>query len=120
MKVSVVLAWVVAFGFNVGAACAQEAGAADDVRQGHRLATIICAYCHVAASDQTDLPILQPPAPPFASIAQRKDFSADFLRGFLTTTHRDVTNPNGMPNPELLDFQIKQVAAYLLSLRKNP
>jgi hypothetical protein len=42
------------------------------------------------------------------------------LRTFLTSTHRDISHPEGMPNPQLLDFQIKQVSAYLLSLRKQP
>jgi hypothetical protein len=38
----------------------------------------------------------------------------------LNTTHKDIGNPKGMPNPQLLDYQIEQVAAYLLSLRKHP
>lgn len=33
------------------------------------------------------------------------------------STHQDISNPNGMPNLQLLDFQIRQVAAYLMSLR---
>jgi hypothetical protein len=37
---------------------------------------------------------------------------------FLTITHRNISNPAGMPNPELLDFQTRQLVAYLLSLRK--
>ena len=36
----------------------------------------------------------------------------------MTTTHRGLDNPNGMPNAELLDYQVRQVTAYLLSLRK--
>jgi hypothetical protein len=39
---------------------------------------------------------------------------------FLATTHRDISNPEGMPNARLLDRQIRQVAADLLSLRKQP
>jgi mono/diheme cytochrome c family protein len=98
-----------------GAASAQE----NEVEQGHHLATLICSACHVAATDQNFEPILRPPAPPFASIAQRGDVTADFLNTFLTTTHRDITNPKGMPNPMLLDYQIKQISAYILSLRKR-
>jgi mono/diheme cytochrome c family protein len=97
----------------------QEAGVNDDVQQGHRLAMLICANCHVAASDQQFDPILRPPAPPFQSIAQRSTTTADSLRAFLTSTHRDY-QPEGMPNPQLMDFQVRQVAAYLLSLRKQP
>lgn len=120
MKILIVLAWLVGLGLVANPACAQDASVADDVREGHRLAILICSYCHVAATDQPDEPILQPPGPSFASIAQRNDVSVDSLRTFLRTTHRNVSRPNGMPNPELLDFQAKQVAAYILSLRKKP
>ena len=62
--------------------------------------------------------MLKPPAPPFATIAQRKDISAESLTNFLKTAHRGLDEPNGMPNPDLADYQIKQAVAYLLSLRK--
>jgi mono/diheme cytochrome c family protein len=104
-----------ALGVLGGPAAAQE----NEVEQGHHLATLICSACHVAAPDQDFEPILRPPAPPFASIAQRRDLTADFLQTFLSTTHRDVLNPKGMPNPLLLDYQIKQISAYILSLRKR-
>jgi hypothetical protein len=103
-----------ALGVLGGPAAAQE----NEVEQGHHLATLICSACHVAAPDQDFEPILRPPAPPFASIAERRDLTADFLQTFLSTTHRDVLNPKGMPNPLLLDYQIKQISAYILSLRK--
>jgi hypothetical protein len=32
--------------------------------------------------------------------------------------HQGLDSPNGMPNPNLADFQIKQIVAYILSLRK--
>jgi len=35
----------------------------------------------------------------------------------MTTTHRGLDNPKGMPNPELMDFQIKEIVAYFLSLQ---
>jgi mono/diheme cytochrome c family protein len=98
-----------------GAASAQQ----DEVARGHRLATLICSACHVAAPDQNFEPILRPPAPPFVLIAQRSEVTADFLRMFLTTTHRDISSPNGMPNPQLLDYQIGEISAYILSLRKR-
>jgi mono/diheme cytochrome c family protein len=91
----------------------------DEVARGHHLATLICSACHVAAPDQNFEPILRPPAPPFVSIAQRSNVTADFLRTFLATTHRDISSPNGMPNPQLLDYQIKEISAYILSLRKR-
>ncbi len=106
----------------VGAPLVRGQGAinSDDVQAGHRLAIIVCANCHVAAPDQPNNPILRPPALSFASIAQRTSVTADWLQNYMKTTHRGLDNPNGMPNPELLDSQIKQVSAYLLSLRKSP
>jgi mono/diheme cytochrome c family protein len=87
-----------------------------DVQKGHQLAAAICAICHVAAADQPYPPIMKPPAPSFASIAQRTD--AEALTKFIATTHRGLDTPKGMPNPELMDYQVKQVVAYILSLRK--
>ena len=92
-------------------------GVSDDVQNGHHLAVLMCSNCHVISPEQSIEPILQPPAPPFQSIAQRSTTSADTIRSFLTTTHRNLSNAAGMPNPELLDFQTRQVEAYLLSLR---
>ena len=111
---------IAALGVLANSARAQGLGAEDDVREGHRWAVTICSYCHVVSSDQPNDTVLRPPAPSFESIAQRKDFSADYLRTFLATTHRAVEAPKGMPNPQLLDSQIRQVAAYMLSLRRNP
>ncbi len=90
---------------------------ADDVSKGHFLAIMICSICHIAAADQPSLPIATPPAPPFESLAQRKDITAESLQKFMTTTHRGLNNPNGMPNPMLMDYQMKQIVAYFLSLR---
>ena len=110
--------WLVALWIGICSAVGQETTSADDLRKGHRLAIMVCAFCHVAAPDQARMPILDPPAPSFESIAQRTDVTADWLEKFISTTHRGLDNPSGMPNPSLLDYQVKQVAAYLLSLRK--
>jgi mono/diheme cytochrome c family protein len=110
--------WLVALWIGVCSASGQEAASADDSREGHKLAIMVCGFCHVAAPDQARMPILNPPAPSFESIAQRTDISAEWLENFISTTHRGLDNPSGMPNPSLLDYQVKQVAAYLLSLRK--
>jgi hypothetical protein len=103
----------------VGAAWAQAPSGVEDLEQGRHLAILICANCHVVAPEQIIEPILRPPAPSFESIAQRSTTNLETLRNFLITTHRDSANRKGMPNPELLDYQIGQVTAYLLSLRKT-
>lgn len=97
---------------------AQQTTNRDEVQKGHQLAAIICSNCHVVGPDQTTEPILRPPAPSFESIARRSDSSSETIRSFLATTHRDINNPAGMPNPELPDFELSQVTAYILSLRK--
>jgi len=102
-----------------GSAGAQDDSAAEDIRQGHRLASELCSICHVATPDQAHLPILHPPAPPFATILRRKDLTAEWLTNFLKTTHRGLDEPNGMPNPYLVDFQIKEIVAYLMSLHRQ-
>ena len=90
----------------------------DEVQKGHQLAIILCANCHVAAPDQPSMPVLNPATPSFQALAQRRDLTSAGLEKFITTTHRGLDNPNGMPNPSLADYQVKQVIAYLLSLRK--
>jgi mono/diheme cytochrome c family protein len=120
MMVRTASLWLLALGLAATPAWPQDAGVNDDVQQGHHLALLICANCHVAASDQQFDPILRPPAPTFQSIAQRSTTTADWLKAFLTSNHRDISKPEGMPNPQLMDYQVRQVSAYLLSLPKQP
>ena len=98
--------WFVAFGMTVCSAWGQENDKMEDLRQGHQLAVLLCA------------PDLNPPAPSFVSIAQQKHLDADSLKNFLTTTHRGLDNPKGMPDLSLANSQIKQIITYILSLRK--
>jgi mono/diheme cytochrome c family protein len=102
----------------IAPALAQDAGSAADVQKGHQLAVQICAYCHVVEPGSLNAPVLDPPGPSFAEVANRGDGKLDGLETFLRTTHRDVKEPNGMSNPQLMDFQIKDIAAYVRSLRK--
>jgi mono/diheme cytochrome c family protein len=94
---------------------AQDVVTAQDLREGHRLAAELCSICHVAAPDQAYPPMRDPPAPPFEEILARKNLSAEWLAFFLETSHRGLDRPDGMPNQQLAEFQIKQVVAYLMS-----
>jgi hypothetical protein len=96
----------------------QAVNTTDEARKGRHLAILLCTGCHVVAPDQPYAPTLDPPAPSFAAIALRSGTTFDSLRHFLITTHQGPDNPKGMPNPDLADFQIRQIGAYLLSLRK--
>jgi len=55
---------------------------------------------------------MKPPAPSFASIVRQKNFDAESLTHFLKTTHRGLDNLKGMPNPDLMDYQIKEIVSY--------
>jgi len=118
MIVQIALASLMALSAMVSTAWSQEAGNSDDVEKGRHLADLICANCHVVAPDQTLQPVLRPPAPSFESIARRSTTNADAIRTFLASTHRDISKPDGMPNPQLLDYQLNEVVSYLLSLQK--
>jgi mono/diheme cytochrome c family protein len=90
----------------------------DDARKGRHLAFQLCIECHLVSPEQPYRPTLNPPAPSFESIASRGGTNAASLQAFLTTTHQGMDRPKGMPHPGLADFQIEQITAYLLSLRK--
>ncbi len=107
------IGWIAAW-----SAWGQAVSATDDVRKGRHLAILLCTACHIVAPEQPYEPTLDPPAPSFEAIAERRDVNAESLQHFLATTHQGLDNPNGMPNPGLADFQAKAIVAYLLSLRK--
>ena len=111
-------ACLLALGAFASMAWSREAHNSDDVLKGRHLAAVLCSNCHVAGPDQLVEPVLRPPAPSFETIAQRSSTSIESIRTFMTTTHQNLSNPSGMPNPDLLEFQLTQVTAYLLSLRE--
>jgi mono/diheme cytochrome c family protein len=91
-----------------------KSGVADDLAPaGRAFALQVCAACHVVAKDQQSAPILKPPAPSFAAIVRRPKTTEAFLRAFLGAPH------GKMPNPQLADFQIDEVVAYMLSLKQR-
>jgi mono/diheme cytochrome c family protein len=92
---------------------------ADDVAAGRALSLRICTACHVVLPDQEAAPILQPPAPSFRAIANRPGMSAETVRTFLSTTHSSMSDLKSMPNPRLNPDQIRQAAAFLMSLKKR-
>ena len=98
---------------------AGEPAHAPDPVVGNVIALNVCSACHVVASAQPEPPILRPPAPTFRSIANRRGITEEWLRGFVTTTHRTVETPGHMPNPNLMDAQVDDVAAYIMTLRRK-
>jgi mono/diheme cytochrome c family protein len=88
------------------------------VRRGEEVAQLQCAACHVVAKEQKYPPLLENPAPSFASIANRPQISEAALRHFVATTHWDQTTiPLTMPNPGLSKTDTAAVIRYILSLK---
>ncbi|MGB8276817.1 MAG: c-type cytochrome [Methylovirgula sp.] len=101
-----------------GLAAGAEQSSAELVASGRAFALKVCWACHVVAKDQTETPILSHPAPSFLTIAQRPDLTEEALRKFLAS-HNETMGPAGrMPNPRLVGYQIDEVVAYIMSLRK--
>ncbi len=92
---------------------------ADQVAAGHTFALRVCWTCHVVATDQTVAPILHNPAPSFLVLAQRPDLNTKALRNFLSTHNETMGKAGQMPNPRLVDYQIDEVVAYIMSLKKE-
>ena len=90
-----------------------------NLRAGREVADKICAACHVVASDQKQAPVSKPPAPSFEQIARGPKGDDWTLRTFLASTHSSISHPDAMPNPQLSDDQIRDVTAYILSLREQ-
>lgn len=91
------------------------------VARGEHIARIVCSACHVVAKDQEFPPILDPPAPTFAEIANRAGMTAKNAERFVMRTHWDMEKiPMTMPNPMLEPSDAAAVAAYLMSLKKTP
>lgn len=116
MAIRTKLVWLITLAAIASPAWAEDV--ADDVQAGRRVAFLVCNPCHVVAPDQRYPPTLTPPAPSFESIAQRPNASIESIQQFLTTTHRDASNPKAMPNPELIESYMRQVATYIMSLRR--
>jgi len=95
---------------------AEEPSGADDISAGRALSLKVCAACHVVSPDQEMAPFLRPPAPTFRAIANRPGMTAESVRHFLSGTHRGPAEPGKMPNPSLTEDQVRQTAAFLMSL----
>ncbi len=114
MKRLLPLSWIIPILAGTSLVCAQE-----DVDAGRKLASRVCAACHIISKTQAVPPILHPPAPSFATLARQHKFNEGRLRHFLATPHGEMGQHGKMPNPELADYQINRIIAYLLSLQTN-
>lgn len=87
----------------------QEAG---DPQAGLSLAREVCASCHAVLAGQTSSP--NPQAPSFGRIARVPGMTSLALTVALQTSHK--TMPNIMLKPQ----ELRDVTAYITSLRAQP
>ena len=91
---------------------AVSAARAQNVESGKHIAQTWCSGCHRIAVEgqKTGRDV----APSFSSIAQMKSTTSISLAAFLSTPH-----PH-MPNYVLSRTEMRDVSAYIISLRKSP
>jgi mono/diheme cytochrome c family protein len=110
---SLVAAAIILMGMGTAAAAQTPARAGapvSDVSAGRRLAHALCTNCHVVDAGKS-APALTP-APSFPWIAKRHGATETSVTVWLSTSH-----PR-MPNILLSDTEIRQLSAYIISLRK--
>jgi mono/diheme cytochrome c family protein len=90
---------------------------ADHVAAGRNFARRVCGACHVVMQQRDELPVLAPPGPSFAVLAQRPLLTEQALRDFLGSNHRAMGPHEAMPNPRLADYQIDEIVAFMMSLK---
>ena len=93
----------------VAASYGAHAQMAGDVAKGHQFAQQICSECHTVEKGQRSSPNGQ--APNFETIAKTPGMTTIALTAVLRTSHRN------MPNIIIADEDLRNVAAYILSLQ---
>ena len=84
---------------------------APDLENGLRVARALCATCHlIGEPPNATVPV---DVPSFESIANRPDQSTQRLTNWLIEPHAP------MPNVHLTRLEIRDLAGYILSLRKK-
>ena len=92
-----------------------------EIAAGRDMALLVCTGCHVVAPNQPFKPLYPgPPFPPdFKDIANRPTNSADSLERYLDTLLA-VPGDSHMPNLLLSSDEVRDVVAFIISLRDKP
>jgi cytochrome c2 len=77
---------------------------------GQQLAQRFCTNCHLVGSEQTTVGTIGPP--PFTTIANKADQTADKIKGALILPHPP------MPDMQLTGTEMMDLIAYIQTLRK--
>src|SRR5579863_5657071 len=87
------------------------AGSSMDIAEGDRLAHTLCINCHVV---DTKMPLVRTDrVPSFSWIAQQPGLTPEYVTGWLSTSQ----SHERMPDLSLSRSEIRQLTAYILSLR---
>ena len=93
----------------VAAPCGAHAQPAGDAAKGHEFVQQICSECHTIEKGRRPSPNGQ--APNFETIAKTPGMTAIALTAVLRTPHRN------MPNIVIANDDLRDVAAYVMSLQ---
>ena len=99
----------------LASAAQAETPKSDQVVAGRDFAQRVCGACHVVTAQRE--PVLSPPAPSFVVLAQRPSLTEQALRAFLGSNHGTMGPREAMPNPRLVDYQIDEIVAFMMSLK---
>jgi len=99
-------------------ASAQTRSVSGDAEAGRALALTACTGCHVVSPAQRFKPLYvgSPRPPSFKEIAGKPSLTPDSLRQHLETLPAVPQKP-GMPNPDLSANELRDVVAFILTLR---
>lgn len=110
-----VIAWSFAW---LLVASAQTISVAGDAEAGRDLALFACTGCHVVTPTQPFRPVYvgSPHPPDFKVIANEPNLTPDSLRHHLQTLPAVPQKP-GMANPDLTSKELRDVVAFIFTLR---
>ena len=100
-------------------ASSASADEAADIRAGRDMAARLCAQRHDPSPQAEETPV-GATARPLRLIARSENLGPEALKVFLRSTSNSVSHPGVMPGPGLTEEQIRQMSAFLTSLRGAP
>jgi mono/diheme cytochrome c family protein len=88
----------------------------EEIDAGAKIVSKMCSSCHAMAASTGQGTKSRTIAPSMQQIAEGNKATLESLRVFLLSTHSNAAHPGNMPNLELTEGEIWQIAAYLSSL----